>query len=124
MRPLNGCRQYCRKTRKMAQVDVTINDRSYRIACDDGQDGHVTELADYVDGRVQELVSVVGQVGDARLLVMASLLIADELSETLTTLNGKEGSQEDNSPTMEHVAQTMEKLAERIERIAAQLEAA
>ena len=108
----------------MAQVDVTINDRSYRIACDDGQDGHVTELADYVDGRVQELVSVVGQVGDARLLVMASLLIADELSDTLTVLNGKKGSQEDNSPTMEHVAQTMDKLAERIERIAAQLEAA
>ena len=67
----------------MAQVDVIINDRSYRIACDDGQDGHVTELARYLDGRVQELVSSVGQVGDARLLVMASLLIADELSETL-----------------------------------------
>ena len=64
----------------MAQVDVTINDRSYRIACDDGQDVHVTQLADYVDRRVQELVSAVGQVGDARLLVMASLLIADELS--------------------------------------------
>ena len=108
----------------MAQVDVTINDRSYRIACDDGQDGHLTELADYVDSRVQELVSAVGQVGDARLLVMASLLIADELSETLTALHGKDTPQEDNSPTMEHVAQTMEKLAERIERIAARLEAA
>ncbi len=108
----------------MAQVDVTINDRSYRIACDDGQDGHLTKLADYVDSRVQELVSAVGQVGDARLLVMTSLLIADELSETLTTLKGKEGSQEDNPPTMEHIAQTMENLAERIERIAARLEAA
>ena len=108
----------------MAQVDVTINDRSYRIACDDGQDGHLIQLAQYVDSRVQELVSSVGQVGDARLLVMASLLIADELSETLTTLNNQDGSQQDNSPTMEHVAQTMENLAERIERIAAQLEAA
>ncbi|MDA1325147.1 MAG: cell division protein ZapA [Proteobacteria bacterium] len=108
----------------MAQVDVTINDRSYRIACDDGQDGHLTELANYVDGRVQELVSSVGQVGDARLLVMASLLIADELSESLTALNSREGSKEDNSPTMEHVAQTMENLAAHIERIAARLEAA
>ena len=108
----------------MAQVDVIINDRSYRIACDDCQDTHVTKLANYIDGRVQELVSAVGQVGDARLLVMASLLIADELSETLTTLNGKKRLQEDNSPTMEHVAQTMENLAERIERIAARLEAA
>ena len=108
----------------MAQVDVVINDRSYRIACDDGQDGHVTELANYVDSRVQELVSSVGQVGDARLLVMASLLIADELSETMTALNKRRASQEDNSPTMEHVAQTMEDLADRIERIAARLEAA
>ena len=108
----------------MAQVDVIINDRSYRIACDDGQDVHVTQLADYVDRRVQELVTAVGQVGDARLLVMASLLIADELSETLSTLNSKERPQEDNSPTMDHVAQSMENLAERIERIAAQLEAA
>ena len=113
----------------MAQVDVTINDRSYRIACDDGQDGHLTELADYVDSRVKELVSSVGQVGDARLLVMASLLIADELSETLTALHRKEeaggnGAAVDTSPTMEHVAQTMENLADRIERIAARLEAA
>lgn len=108
----------------MAQVDVVINDRSYRIACDDGQDLHVTELANYVDSRVQELVSSVGQVGDARLLVMASLLIADELSETMTALNNRKASQEDNSPTMEHVAQTMENLADRIERIAARLEAA
>lgn len=107
----------------MAQVDVTINQRSYRIACDEGQDGHLTELADYVDSRVQELVSAVGQVGDARLLVMASLLIADELSETLTARHGKDDAK-DKSPTMEHVAQTMEKLAERIEHIAAQLEAA
>lgn len=108
----------------MPQVDVVINDRSYRIACDEGQDGHVMELADYVDRRVQELVSSVGQVGDARLLVMASLLIADELSETLNELNGRERAQEDNSPTMEHVAQTTENLADRIERIAAGLEAA
>lgn len=108
----------------MAQVDITINDRSYRIACDDGQDVHVTQLADYVNRRVQELVSSVGQVGDARLLVMASLLIADELSETQAALNGRERPQEDNSPTIDHVAQTMENLADRIERIAARLEAA
>jgi cell division protein ZapA len=108
----------------MAQVDVTINDRSYRIACDDGQDVHVAQLADYIDRRVQELVSSVGQVGDARLLVMASLLIADELSETLSALNNKDRPPVDTSPTMDHVAKTMEDLAERIEHIAARLEAA
>ena len=108
----------------MAQVDVIINERSYRIACDDGQDGHLLELAKYIDGRVQELVASVGQVGDARLLVMASLLIADELSETLSALNRREAAGDENSPTVEHVAQTMESLADRIEHIAARLEAA
>jgi cell division protein ZapA len=107
----------------MAQVEVTINNRSYRIACDDGQDEHLTQLAEYIDARVQELVATVGQVGDARLLVMASLLIADELSETLDALHSQQGKPE-NSPTVEHVAQTMETLAERIERIAEQLEPA
>ena len=91
----------------MAQVDVTINDRAYRIACDDGQDGHVSQLAEYLDSRVQELVSSVGQVGDARLLVMASLLIADELSETIAELNGRQEPPQDNSPTIDHVAQTL-----------------
>ena len=107
----------------MAQVEVTINNRSYRIACDDGQDEHLTQLAEYSDARVQELVATVGQVGDARLLVMASLLIADELSETLDALHGKE-SKPDNSPTVEHIAQSMESLADRIERIAERVEPA
>ena len=107
----------------MAQVDVTINNRAYRIACDDGQEEHLTRLGDYVDGRVQELVSAVGQVGDARLLVMASLLIADELSETMASLQDK---QDDGVATgaADHVAETMETLADRIERIAARVEAA
>ena len=64
----------------MAQVDVAINGRSYQIACDDGQEAHLSQLGQYVDKRVRELVSAVGQIGDSRLLVMASLLIADELA--------------------------------------------
>ncbi len=112
----------------MAQVDVTINDRSYRIACDNGQEDHLSRLAEYVDQRVQELVAAVGQVGDDRLLVMASLLVADELSETIGAL---ERSQEAAGAAVEQagtgeiqVARTMENLADRIERIAARLEAA
>ena len=66
----------------MAQVEVTINGRNYQIACDDGQEAHLAQLGEYIDKRVQELVSAVGQVGDSRLLVMTSLLLADELSET------------------------------------------
>ena len=70
----------------MAQVEVSINGRNYQIACDDGQEGHLVQLGEYVDRRVKELVTAVGQVGDSRLLVMVSLLIADELAETYAEL--------------------------------------
>lgn len=77
----------------MAQVSVTINGRGYQIACDDGQEPHLTQLGQYVDKRVKELVQAVGQVGDSRLLVMVSLLIADELAETYADLKrAKEGA--------------------------------
>jgi len=103
----------------MPQVEVTINSRTYQIACDEGQDEHLKRLADYVDKRVQELVSAVGQVGDARLIVMASLLIADELSETYATLQKNSSSKE----TEEEQKNAIELAAERIEHIAAKLEA-
>ena len=65
----------------MAQVPLTINGRNYRVACDDGQEERVHELARVVDDTVQELVSRVGQVGEMQLLVMAAILLADEVEE-------------------------------------------
>ena len=75
----------------MAQVTVIINNRRYDIACDDGEEAHLTDLAQYLDKRVNELTRAVGQIGDARLLVMASLLVADELSEANTELEAIRG---------------------------------
>jgi cell division protein ZapA len=71
----------------MASVDVSINGRSYQIACENGEEERLSRLAEYVDERVQDLVVAVGQAGDARLLVMASLLIADELYEAQRALD-------------------------------------
>ena len=65
----------------MGQVTVTINGRNYEIACDDDQESQLVRLAAFIDKKVAALVSSVGQVGDTRLLVMASLLLADEVSE-------------------------------------------
>lgn len=67
----------------MGQVKVSINDRSYTVACGDGEENHVRELAAYINKHVTGLAREVGQVGDARLLLMAGLLVADELSEAL-----------------------------------------
>jgi len=102
----------------MAQVEIRINSRAYRISCDDGQEEHLTRLAAFVDKRVQELVASVGQVGEERLLVMASLLIADELSETFASIEAGQDGSDDGS------VKTIEAAAERIERIAAKLTAA
>jgi cell division protein ZapA len=65
----------------MAQVNVTINGRHYRMGCEDGQEDHVTRLAEEIDGRIEQLRGAHGEIGDQRLTVMAALTVADELAE-------------------------------------------
>jgi cell division protein ZapA len=65
----------------MSQVSVTINGRQFRMACEDGQESHLTRLAKELDQRIDQLRASVGEIGDTRLTVMAALMLADELSE-------------------------------------------
>ena len=67
----------------MSQVNVSINGRQFRIGCEDGEEGHVRQLAKEFDDRIGTLRTQFGEIGDARLTVMAALMVADELSETL-----------------------------------------
>ncbi|MHB1219420.1 MAG: cell division protein ZapA [Alphaproteobacteria bacterium] len=110
----------------MAQVSVTINGRAYQIACDDGQEEHLRQLAGYIDRRVAELVAAMGQIGDMRLLVMVSLLIADELSEVTRQLDDTRKTSNDALSTATKAdakaALALEGIAARIEDIAARLE--
>ena len=109
----------------MSQVMVTINGRNYQIACDDGQEAHLTRLAAYIDKRVGELVAAVGQVGDARLLVMTSLLIADELSDAYSdrdALKDSGGAAAARLEAEESLGTGIEAIAQRIENVAARLE--
>jgi cell division protein ZapA len=62
-------------------VTVTINGRQFRMACEDGQEEHLRELAKSFDDRINGLRGEFGEIGDARLTVMAALMIADELGE-------------------------------------------
>jgi cell division protein ZapA len=66
----------------MAQVNVTINGRQYRMACEDGQEDHLMRLARDIDTRIEQLRGNFGEVGDSRLTVMAALTVADELIES------------------------------------------
>ncbi len=63
----------------MSHVNVTINGRQYRMACEEGQERRLLQLADGMESRVESLRGKFGEIGDARLTVMAALTIADEL---------------------------------------------
>ncbi len=104
----------------MAEVTLFLNGRGYRIACADGQEPHIEKLGRYIDGKVQELVNQSGQIGDARLLAMASLMIADELAEAR---GGIDGTSAGAAKPAEAAAQAIEAVAKRIDALAARLEA-
>jgi cell division protein ZapA len=65
----------------MAHVTVMIGGRSYRLACHEGEEPHLEGLARQIDGKIAEIRTQVGEIGDQRLVVMAALTIADELFE-------------------------------------------
>ncbi len=65
----------------MAQVTVSIDGKQYRMACDEGQEEHLIDLAERFDRYVMHLKDSFGEIGDQRLTVMAALTLGDELSE-------------------------------------------
>lgn len=103
----------------MAEVTVTVNGHGFAIACEDGQEARIRRLAHYLDGRVGEFVKRIGQAGEARLLLLAALTIADELVEADEAL---EHERRRTGVDAETAADSIDGLAERIEAIAARLE--
>ncbi|MBW9117889.1 cell division protein ZapA [Rhizobium cauense] len=65
----------------MAQVTVTIDGKAYRMACEEGQEGHLTDLATRFDNYVGHLKGQFGEIGDLRITVMAGIMVMDEISE-------------------------------------------
>lgn len=116
----------------MGQVSVSVNGKSYTLSCEDGEEDHLVHLAGYIDRHVQSLSDSVGAVGDSRLLLMAGLLVADELSEALGRLKQAETELSKLSKSRieiaeradeneKDVANALTKAAQRIEAIAGQL---
>jgi cell division protein ZapA len=65
----------------MNHVNVTINGRQYRMACEEGQEARLLRLAESLESRIQSLRGRFGEIGDARLTVMAALTVCDELQD-------------------------------------------
>ena len=74
----------------MAQVTVSIDGKSYRMACDEGQEEHLIDLAERFDRYVSHLKDSFGEIGDQRLTVMAGIMVMDELAELQKRVKGME----------------------------------
>lgn len=122
----------------MAHVTVTINAKAYTLACDDGEEEHLTELAREIDRRVGQLKADLGQGDETRLLLMAGLTVADdlvlanervqELEEEIADLKNEFLGPESPNATMranafdeDKFATLLESAARRMEDIAARL---
>jgi cell division protein ZapA len=118
----------------MAQVSVTINGRQFRMACEDGQEGHLVELARELDSRINGLRAKFGEIGDTRLTVMAAITVADELAEAgfrikrleeelAASQDARLGASDRNRAAQASVATALAAAAERIEGITKKLNA-
>jgi cell division protein ZapA len=116
----------------MAQVNITIAGKTYRMACDDGQEAHLTGLGDRLNQTIEQLRERFGEIGDQRLTVMAAITMADQHSESERKLRHAEGEltglEEARAAVVERqdaaeagVARTTDAIAARLEAIAERL---
>jgi cell division protein ZapA len=103
----------------MATVDIEIAARTYPVSCRDGEEPHLHALADLVDKKAKEAAAAVGNMGEARQLLFASLLLADELKELRSGAPGSAPAQAEPDP---EIANALGRLAERMEMLADRLE--
>jgi cell division protein ZapA len=116
----------------MAQVTVTIGGRAYKLACNEGEEPHLEELARVVDSKFEAMHHSFGEIGDQRLIVMAALTVADELTEARARVSALEADAEriaerarvarrEGEIQAVAAAQAFGELSQRIEKLAAAL---
>jgi len=93
---------------EVARVEITIHGRKHDLICDDGQEDHLRYLAAQLDRRLTGLTEQVGNLLEARLLVMAALMLVDELDEVGRRAPPPEGLLED----LDAAARRLEEIAE------------
>lgn len=107
----------------MGEVNLMINGRAYSITCDDGQEQRVNNLGLYVDSRVKEIAKAGAATNETHLLVLASLMLADEvydLREGVAPVANGANQNEDEAL----VISAIDSLAERIDTIASRIQEA
>ena len=99
------------------RVSVNINGQDYPMVCAPGEEAKVRALGEKIDGVVRQVASVSGPISETRLLVMASLILTDQLTELETTLASGTGG-EANSPDEAELVSLIENIADRLETLA------
>ena len=111
----------------MAELAVTIDGRVYRVACDEGEEARLGDLAQLVDAKISALRARFGEIGDQRLIIMAAITLADERAEANTRVRELEAELarlKASSPAphwAEQVAVSLSEAACRIEHVAQDL---
>lgn len=106
----------------MAEVDIKINGRIFKITCENGQEQRLHQLASYLNRHVTELSDDLGQIGDARLMLLSALTICDELFEARAKMKSfAENTGPLDPDTLNGACQVLEAATERVGNLSARL---
>lgn len=116
----------------MAEVKLNIHGRPYGISCDDGQEGRVMEVGEYVDQRARDIASAGAASNETHLLVLTSLVLADEIKELREYLQTNQANvseaptdpeeEKRNAEEKRQISQALLNLTKRIDGVADRLE--
>ncbi len=106
----------------MAQLTIRINGYAYTVGCDDGQEQHLMHMAASVEERIDSIKALGGQSGEARLLVLAALLMADELHDQNILLERLKVELQKAPHAELETRRRLARLADQAEQIASGLE--
>jgi len=105
----------------MSQISVTIDGRKYRLACNEGEEARLESLAGLIDQKIGEMRTTFGEIGDQRLVIMAALTLADNLTEARDEAATERKRSEDAERRVNAIASSLDALGSRLESVAARL---
>jgi cell division protein ZapA len=106
----------------VAQVTIRINGFAYTLGCEDGQESHLIAMSAKVEERIDSIKALGGQTGESKLLVLAALLMADELHDQSKLLDRLKAELQQVPQAEQEQRRRLAKLADRAEEIAEELE--
>lgn len=108
----------------MAQVEIRVNGRDYKITCDNGQEERLQQLAAHFDNHVSQLSEELGQIGDSRLMLLSALTVCDELFEARERASDLENATAALDPeTIGAASHAIEAATSRVLEITSRIEA-